>query len=293
MSSHFEGWPHVMVSQQFSRPWLEKEFFPLTDQMEKVFNEGGCEILKGKRMASLFYQPSTRTRASFEFAMDYLGGRTVFSTENAREFSSAKKGETLSHTIKALNRYRPDLIVLRYDRENGAEIAANISRAPILNAGDRDPGQHPTQALLDLRTIFKCFGFIDGISIAMVGDLINGRTLRSLAYLLGKFNGVRIYFVSPPNARIGSDVKEYLCRHEVKFTELSDLRDIAKSVDVIYQTRTQEECGIRIDRKDHDLGYFIIDKGITTSMKPNARIMHPLPLVDEITPEVDEDPRSV
>src|SRR5687767_2062070 len=121
---HFDGFPHVMVSQQFSRKWLEEEFFPLSDEMEKVFHAGGCDILKGKRMVSLFFQPSTRTKMSSEMAMDYLGGRVVFQTENAREFSSAAKGESFSDGIKVAARYRPSIINLRYDRQIAKEVKA-------------------------------------------------------------------------------------------------------------------------------------------------------------------------
>ena len=142
---NFEGWPHVICAQQFSREWIETEFLPLSDEMESIVSNRGCEILKGKRMVALFYQSSTRTRMSFEFAMRYLGGEVAFSTENAREFSSAKKGETLRDTFLVINRYRPDVIVIRYDQEIGAQFAAEVSKVPVINAGDRHPGdQHPT-----------------------------------------------------------------------------------------------------------------------------------------------------
>ncbi|MDO8486396.1 MAG: aspartate carbamoyltransferase [Candidatus Staskawiczbacteria bacterium] len=293
MNAKFDGWPHIMFSQQFNRPWLEKYFFPLVDQMERVFETGVCNVLNGKRMVILFYEPSTRTRASFKFAMNHLAGDVVFETENAREFSSGAKGESLKHTIKVLNRYRPDVIVLRYDREIGAEIAAEISDIPIMNAGDRKPGQHPTQALLDTRTIKKCRGEIDGLNIAMVGDLKNGRTVRSLSYLLGKFEGIFINFISPKNSAIGDDVKEYLLRHKVKFKESTDLREVAPSTDCIYQTRTQNECGPSFDRKDDNGGYYVVDKTIMDMLRQDAIVMHPLPINDEITSEVDDDARSV
>jgi aspartate carbamoyltransferase catalytic subunit len=283
---------HIIEAQQFSREWLERVLFPLTDEMREVFEARGSQALNGKRMVSFFYEPSTRTRASFEMAMDYLGGRVVFSTENAREFSSAKKGETIRDTIRVLNRYRPDVIVLRYDQEGGAKIAAEVSSVPIINAGDGE-GQHPTQALLDLYTIYKKLGRIDGISIAMVGDLLKGRTVRSLSYLLGKFNGVKIYFVSPKSSRIREDVKDYLRKHNVWFDETTDLRAVAHLVDVNYQTRTQIERGAVIDRSDHSQGYFVIDGEIAGTMKPEAIIMHPLPRNEEITLEVDDDYRAV
>ena len=164
MSIRFDGYPHIVCAQQFSRGWIEEEFLPLTDVMQDHVNNGGCDILEGKRMITFFYEPSTRTRASFEFAMDYLGGKVVFSSDNAGEFSSASKGETLTDTIRVINCYRPDVIVLRYNGEIGAEFAAKVSRAPIISAGDRAPGQHPTQALLDLRTIFKRRGSTPGLT---------------------------------------------------------------------------------------------------------------------------------
>ena len=290
MSQKFDGFPHVICAQQFPRKWLEREFLPRTREMKAIFNAGGCDILKRKRMVSWFYSPSTRTRMSFQFAMDYLGGRTVFATENAREFSSAFKGETFKHTIKVINCYRPDVIVIRYDQEIGAKFAADVSRAPILNAGDRNPGQHPTQALLDWLTIRNHRGSIDGLKIAMVGDLANGRTVRSLSYVFGKYKGIEIDFVSPPGAKMGDDIKSYLNTHNVKFVESTDLRLVAPRVDVIYQTRTQRECGTEFDS---NAGYFIVDQEVADMMKKDAIIMHPLPLVDEITSEVDDDPHSV
>jgi len=290
MSIRFDGWPHVLHAQQFSRVWIEKELLPLTDDMEVVFKYRGCNVLAGRRLVSFFYQPSTRTRMSFEFGIQYLGGIVAFSTENAREFSSGAKGETLQDTVAVINRYHPDVIIMRYDHNMGSELAAQVSEVPIINAGDRNPGQHPTQALLDIRTIFKRHGTADNLKIAMVGDLKKGRTVRSLSYLLGKFKKVIIYFVSPKNTKMGGDVKRYLRRHGVEFHELTDLREVAQTVDVVYQTRAQTECGTTIDRRH---GYFFVDKTILGLMRKDATIMHPLPRVDEITIDVDNDPRAV
>lgn len=289
MSVQFDGWPHVVCAQQFSRAWLEGEFLPLTDEMERIFGEGGCDVLRGKRAVLLFYQPSTRTRMSFEMAMRCLGGEVAFASDNAGEFSSAAKGETFRDSLLVVNRYRPDVIVIRYNREMGLEFITDVSRAPVINAGDREPGQHPTQALLDLRTVHKRRGRIDGLKIAMVGDLRNGRTVRSLSYLLGKFNGVEIYFVSPQGAQMGDDVKAYLHRHDVRFRELTDLREVAPIVDVVYQTRVQVECGTNFKR---DGGYYIVDWTVLDLLRKDAVIMHPLPRVDEITVDVDNDPRA-
>lgn len=289
----FDGFPHVIFSQQFDREWLEKVLFPMADEMEQIFEEGGRDLLKKKRMVSFFYQPSTRTRMSFEMAMDYLGGKVVFSTENAREFSSGAKGETLKDTIKVVNRYRPDVIILRYDREIGSEVAAVISDVPIINAGDRNPGQHPTQGLLDIRTIKKRFGEIDGLAVTMVGDLANGRTARSLCILLSNFQHIFINFVSPPNLKMKNDVKKILDGRGVHFTELTDLRQATGVSDVIYQTRTQTECGASIERENHKVGYFVVNSEIVGMKKKNCIIMHPLPRLDEITEDVDDDPESV
>ena len=285
------GIKHIIESQQFDREFLEEELFPLAGEMETIVKFGGCKLLDGKRMITFFYEPSTRTRASFEIAMDMLGGRVVFSTENATQFSSVVKGETLRDTIRVLNRYKPDVIVLRHNEEGGAKEAVEVSSVPIINAGDGS-GQHPTQSLLDLYTIKKRLGKIDGISVAMVGDLKNGRTVRSLSYLLGKFENIKIFFVAPESAMIKQDIKDYLERHGVNFSEGNDLRDVASKIDVIYQTRTQKERGTMMDRSDMEQGFFLVNKEILNTMKEKSIIMHPLPRNEEIALEVDEDGRS-
>ena len=282
---------HIIRSQQFDRQFLEKELFPLTREMEEVAKKGGTPCLAGKRMITLFYEPSTRTRASFEMAMDLLGGRVVFSTENARQFSSAAKGETLEDTIKILDRYHPDVIVLRYDEEGGARKAAAVSRVPIINAGD-GTGQHPTQALLDIYTIQKEIGRVSGTSIAMVGDLAKGRTVRSLSYLYTKFPGIKIYFISSEAAKMKNDIKDYLKKKGVRFKEGNDLRKIAPKVDVIYQTRNQKERKNLLKKEDKAENFCVINRKILNLMKKRAIVMHPLPRVDEIAPEVDKDPRA-
>src|SRR5437660_12571609 len=172
-----------------------EELFTTARQMEAVVAHGGCKLLDGQIMASLFYEESTRTRFSFETAMHRLGG-SVISTENARQFSSVSKGETLEDTIRIMTGYS-DVIVMRHYESGAARRAANVSRVPIINAGD-GTGQHPTQAFLDLYTIEKELGRIDDLEIAVVGDLANGRTVRSLCYLLAKYRNVQIVMVAPP-----------------------------------------------------------------------------------------------
>jgi aspartate carbamoyltransferase catalytic subunit len=282
---------HIIEAQQFDRNFLEKEFFPLSKEMEKVAKEGGSDFLSGKRMITLFYEPSTRTRASFEMAMHLLGGKVVFSTENARQFSSAAKGETLEDTIRILNGYLPNVIVLRYDEEGGAKRAAEVSEIPIINGGD-GTGQHPTQALLDLYTIQKEIGRIAGAAVAMVGDLARGRTVRSLSYLLAKFPDVKIYFVSTRAAKMKEDIKDYLKRHQIWFEERNDLREIAPEVDVIYQTRTQKERDPLLANPTREKSFCIVNQEVLDLMKKEAIVIHPLPRIEEIASEVDKDPRA-
>jgi aspartate carbamoyltransferase catalytic subunit len=266
------------------------ELFATARVMEDVVAGGGSKLLDGLIMASLFYEESTRTRFSFETAMLRLGG-SVISTENARQFSSVSKGETLEDTIRILNGYA-DVIVMRHYESGAARRAADVSRVPIINAGD-GTGQHPTQAFLDLYTIEKELGHIDGISIAVVGDLANGRTVRSLCYLLAKYRNVRVHMVAPEIVRMREDIKEYLCRHDVWFREESDLREVASHVDVLYQTRIQKErFGDRTEDYQRARGVYLVDRELLSHMQEHAIVMHPLPRVDEIAPEVDGDPRA-
>src|SRR5215472_9151992 len=209
---------HVIESQQFSRRLLD-ELFERADEM-RADPHRAAGRLQGRIMAALFYEPSTRTRLSFESAMLRLGGRTM-GTDNAREFSSAAKGETLEDTIRIVSGYA-DVIVLRHSEEGAAKRAAAVSDVPVINAGD-GPGQHPTQALLDLYTIRAELARIDGVRVAMVGDLANGRTVRSLAYLLSKFKDVKLWFVAPPQVAMRDDLKAHLDEHHVQWTEAQDL----------------------------------------------------------------------
>ncbi len=219
-----------------------------------------------------------------------LGG-SVITTENAKEFSSAAKGETLEDSIRVVNAYA-DIIVLRHYEEGAAKRAASVSKAPIINAGD-GIGQHPTQALLDLYTIRRELGRVEGITIALVGDLKHGRTIRSLAYLLGKYSKVKIYFVSPAPLGIAADIKEYLKKHRVVFKEVESLESVIDSIDVLYQTRIQKER-FKTDKEYREFkGYYQVDSKLISKMRPKAIVMHPLPRVDEILPEVDASPKAV
>ncbi len=276
---------HVIESQQFDRKAIDR-LFSVADALEKKKDAS----MKGKIMASLFYEPSTRTRFSFESAMLRLGGN-VITTENAKEFSSVSKGETLEDSIRVVSGYA-DVIILRHDEEGSSKRASLVSGVPVINAGDGS-GQHPTQALLDLYTIRRELGKIDGIHIAFVGDLKHGRTIRSLSYLLGKYRDIKIWFVSPRGLRVGEDIREYLERHGVSYSETEDLDAVVPEVDVVYQTRIQKERFKTAKEYLKFKGCYTIDMAVVKRMKRKAIIMHPLPRVDEIATEVDASPKAV
>ena len=279
---------HVLKTQQYQREHLDALFASASALAAKGSGERSID-LAGKILASLFYEPSTRTRLSFESAMLRLGGN-VLTTENAREFSSALKGETLEDSIRVVSGYA-DAIVLRHYEIGAAERAAKVSSVPIINAGD-GAGQHPTQALLDLYTIQKECGKVDGMRIMMVGDLKNGRTIRSLSYLLGKYQGVHIDFVSAPELKVGSDIKSYLKRHSISFEEKEDINGDLQKADVVYQTRIQKERFGSEAEYEKFKGKYVLTAGNTERMKPGAIIMHPLPRVDELSTDLDALPRA-
>jgi aspartate carbamoyltransferase catalytic subunit len=280
----------VIESQQFDRELLEV-VFQTADQMKvDLYGERRfARSLEGRIMASLFYEPSTRTRFSFESAMLRLGG-AVITTENAREFSSAAKGESLSDSTRIMNGYA-DVIVMRHNEAGSAARASEISCIPVINAGD-GAGQHPTQALLDMYTIVDAFPEKKGLKIAMVGDLRYGRTVRSLSYLLTKYENVEIIFVSPPVCKMEGDIKAYLDKNNVSWREETDLAKVAPEVNCVYMTRIQKERFHDPEDYKTAAGKYVLTPQRVRTMKSDAIIMHPLPRVDEIPKEVDDDPRA-
>lgn len=281
----------IIDAQQFNKPTIEL-IFKTAEEMEKWPK---TDLLTGKVMANLFYEPSTRTRLSFEMAMINLGGKVV-GTENAREFSSAAKGESLEDTIRTISGYGVDIIVLRYNKKGGAKRAQKSSPVPVINAGD-GTGQHPTQALLDLYTIKNQFGKIENLNIAMVGDLMNGRTVRSLCYLLAKhYPNNHIRFISPKQTRIKDDIKKYLDKFNVRWSEHDIFGSLLNKLDVIYQTRVQKER-FQDDKEVYNQVFeaskkLIIHDGVVNKMKSTSIIMHPLPRVNEISHNVDKNVRA-
>lgn len=276
---------HVVESQQFTVPLL-MELFDRSRLMERIVARGGTLDYQSRILASLFYQPSTRTRFSFEAAMHRLGGR-VLSTEHASAFSSEIEAEQVEDSIRIIGSYC-DVIVIRHHETGGAERAAKVSPVPIINAGDGDGGQHPTQALLDLYTIYRERP-LDGLSVAFIGELDRGRTVRSLAYLLAKFERVKIFFVSPPEMQMKPDILQYLDRHGVRYELESDIDRVVGQVDVVYQTRIRPE---RLPRIAGSLRY-AINSSVLQRMRSDAMILHPLPRTVELDKTVDDDPRAM
>jgi len=284
-TNHSTNLRHVVESQQFTVPLL-MELFDRARQMERIVARGGTLDYHSRILASLFYEPSTRTRLCFEAAMLRLGGR-VLSTEHARAFSSEVEGEQVEDTIRIIGSYC-DLIVIRHHETGGALRAARVSRVPVINAGDGDGGQHPTQALLDLYTIYRERP-LDGLSVAFIGELDRGRTVRSLAYLLAKFERVKIFFVSPLEMQMKPDILQYLERHGVRYELEADINRVLGEVDVVYQTR------IRPEGTPGSSGpmRYAIDSTVLQRMRPDAMILHPLPRTVELDKTVDDDPRAL
>ena len=283
------SFPHVVYSQQFSKSDLER-LFQLALIIEKTLKKKKMvDWLWGNIITIMFFQPSTRTYFSFWSAALRLGAR-VMASENAGEFSSAAKGETLRDTALVMSD-KSDAIIIRHPEIGSAGQMAKFAKVPVINGGD-GPGQHPTQALLDYYMIKKQFGKIAGLKIAMVGDLLNGRTVRSLCYLLSKHENVTIYFVSPEQIKMKDDIKAHLNESNVNWFETTDLEKVAKIVGVIYQTRIQKEWFP--DKAEYDAvsGIYIIKKKIVDLMPAHGIIMHPLPRVDEIQVTVDRSRKA-
>lgn len=282
---------HILEAQQFSRNWLEKEFFPEVTKMKRLVEvKGVSNQLSDKTICLLFYEPSTRTRISFQQAALKLGAKVVV-TENAKEFSSAVKGESLIDTIRVINSLQFDAVIIRSDQENGAADAASVSNIPVINAGDGS-GQHPTQMLLDIYTIYQQFKRLDNLKVALVGDLKNGRTTRSLAYILAKFKNIQIYLVAPNALQMKSDILDYLKKHGVSFKTFSKLSECTQDVDVIYLTRAQKERmkkGTKLNGIDVSIHDSIIEK-----INKKSIILHPLPRsldFNELPEKFTNDPR--
>jgi len=277
----------IISAKQFSREELEYiiNWAIKIEQDKEIYSNS----LKGTIMATLFYEPSTRTRLSFESAMSRLGGSVIgFSSSSV---SSAQKGETLADTIRTVSQYS-DLIVLRHPNDGAATFAARCSNIPVINAGS-GTGEHPTQSLLDLLTIQQECGKVDGLNIGLIGDLKFGRTVHSLAYLLANYD-VNLYLISPPSLKMQNRVMDYLQGKEnVKTVQTTKFIETLPNLDVIYMTRVQKERFP--DPEEYELvkDVFKFEKELLPKLKPNAKIMHPLPRVNEISPDIDDNPHAI
>ncbi len=265
------------------RDFERKEILHVLKTAKKIERKPNPNFLKGKVMASLFFEPSTRTRLSFESAMRRLGGEVIGFAEPGT--TSLKKGETLWDTIKMAERYA-DVIVMRHPVEGAARLAAEAAGVPIINGGD-GANQHPTQTLLDLYTIQKAKGKIERLKIGFLGDLKYGRTVHSLAIALSHFN-TTLYFISPEALKMPDSYLEELDSKGIKYYEETDLLKVSKKLDILYATRIQKErFPDPLEYKKY-AGVYKLNRSILPHIKPSLKIMHPLPRVDEIHPELDD-----
>ena len=249
----------------------------------EVKNNNYPEALKEKVLASLFFEPSTRTRLSFESAMVLLGGKYFgFASQIT---SSVQKGETLKDTIKTVTGYC-DIIVMRHPFEGAARVSSECADVPIINAGDGS-NQHPTQALLDLFTIKEQFGKIDGLNIGLLGDLKYGRTVHSLSMALSHYN-IKLFLISPKLLEMPDHLKSFLNLNNVSYVESENLEDVANKLDILYVTRIQKERFVDPEEYEKVAGCYKITLDTLKIMNENTKIMHPLPRVDEIVTEVDQ-----
>ncbi len=267
--------------------YSKDDILRILDTAEEFEANQRQNILNGYVIASLFFEPSTRTRLSFESAVQYLGGSIIgFASADT---SSVKKGETLKDTILTVSNYS-DLIVMRNPMDGSARYASEVSPVPIINAGD-GANQHPTQCLLDLYSIRKTQGTLDNIDIAMIGDLKYGRTVHSLVQALSLF-GAKFHFVSPDSLKMPSSVKTWVKNAGLEYHQYTELTDIIPIADILYMTRIQGERFPDPLEYEKVKNSYILENAMLESSKDNMKVLHPLPRVNEITEDVDDNPKA-
>ncbi|MEM2281448.1 MAG: aspartate carbamoyltransferase [Candidatus Bathyarchaeia archaeon] len=274
----------IISIRDFSREEIDY-ILKIAGAMEPIARKGS-DMLRGKILATLFFEPSTRTRLSFEAAMLKLGGSTIGFAE--AEIASVRKGENLADTVRTVENYA-DVIAIRHPLEGAARLAAEFAKVPIINGGS-GAEEHPTQALLDLYTILKEKGTIDGLKIALMGDLRYGRTVHSLAYALSNYN-VELYLVSPESLKMRREVIEEI-KGKIPVREETDIAKVIPDLDVLYVTRIQKERFPDPAEYMKVKGSYRIDLDLLKKAKEDMIILHPLPRVDEIAPEVDNTPHA-
>jgi aspartate carbamoyltransferase len=294
--------PHLPFGDQRTAPWYGKSIISVKqfsredltyiiavahEMREMVARVGSFDLLKGKILANLFYEPSTRTSSSFTSAMERLGGSVI--PINEVRYSSVAKGESLPDTVRTLECYA-DVIVLRHPEKGASAKAARYARKPVINAGD-GVGEHPTQALLDLFTIQEELRQVDGLTVTMLGDLKYGRTVHSLARLLSLYN-VRLNYVAPKVVAMPRDIIDEVAASGVPQAEYTSLEDCLPETDVLYVTRIQKERFENPEEYEQVKGFYVITPGTLKQAKDRMIVMHPFPRVGEISMEVDDDPRA-
>ena len=279
----------IISVKQFEREDLEYIFGVAHEMRGMVERVGTFDLLKGKILANLFYEPSTRTSSSFTAAMERLGGSVI--AINEVKYSSVTKGETLADTVRTLECYA-DVLVLRHPETGSAAIAAKAARKPVINAGD-GIGEHPTQALLDTFTIFEELGGgqIDGMTVTMLGDLKYGRTVHSLARLLSLYK-VKLNYVAPEILRMPSEIMDEVAEKNIPQAEYLSLEEVLPETDVLYVTRVQKERFEDPAEYEKVKGAYVIDPTVMKPAKQDMIVMHPLPRVTEISMDFDGDPRA-
>jgi aspartate carbamoyltransferase catalytic subunit len=278
----------ILSVKQFSHADLKYVFGVAHEMRGMVERIGTFDLLKGKILANLFYEPSTRTSSSFTAAMERLGGSVIPISEV--KYSSVSKGESLPDTIRTLECYA-DVIVLRHPETGSAALAAKYARKPIINAGD-GVGEHPTQALLDAFTIMEELGRLDNLTVTMLGDLKYGRTVHSLARLLSNFSGIKLNYVSPEILRMPREVIEEVGERGIPQAEFHSLDEALPVSDVLYVTRVQKERFEDPAVYESVKGAFVIDPDVMKAARHDMIVMHPLPRVGEISVDFDDDPRA-
>jgi len=287
MMSSFQG-RDILSIRDLSRADIELVLKAAKKMVPVAAGSRRSKSLDGKILATLFYEPSTRTRLSFESAMARLGGRVLgFS---GTEGTSVQKGETLADTIRMVESYS-DAIVLRHPQEGAARLAAEFTERPVINAGD-GAGQHPTQTLLDLYTIWDEKGSIEGQNVTLVGDLRYGRTVHSLTYALAEL-GAHLTFVSPPTLEMPREILEHVKERGLAFRTAHRLDEVMRDSDVLYVTRIQKERFPDPQEYEEVAGSYRVDEAVLREAKRGLIIMHPLPRLSEIAPEVDRTKHAV
>jgi aspartate carbamoyltransferase catalytic subunit len=275
----------IISIRDFTRAELD-HMLSVADQIEPLARRGS-DMLKGKIMATLFFEPSTRTKLSFESAMYRLGGTNIGFAEP--DATSVQKGENLSDTVRVVESYA-DILVVRHPLEGASRLASEFARIPVINAGSGSE-EHPTQAILDVYTMKRECNSIDGLKVAMIGDLRYGRTVHSLAYALSLYSNVKLFLVSPDLLRMRGEVLEDIGR-SVEVEEARDLKKVLNEVDVIYMTRIQKERFADPAEYEAVRGSYRLTQADLEGAKKNAIVMHPLPRVDEVDADVDNTPHA-